>query len=578
MRKLGLVLGNERKASQGTGWDVRCPWVHEHTPSTAQDTGTMYFRGGGFKCWHGHCQDRKPEDVRARVNQLLSDETGGLFSIDDFDPSKFDAVDPDTVPPSPLAPEPDEVRRFWEETVYHATEDRFLTLRTDTASFNDKAFDTEWIGVLRDHLPLNAKDRPISPSQWYRNADRKQIVDGRTWWPARSRLFASAEHDKQARYLNTWRAIHRPLESATMTLPIPSVGGIGAWYRLQQLLFGARTGAPEYDANMEHWLDYQTMIVAAVGVKPGHNPLFIAPQGTGKEIILRPIIDVLGPDRYREIDQDTLKGGFTDWIMNRLVILPEVHRSTRWNQNGQDEYQRIKAFCDPGKPFLPVNQKYRGIIQAANVFVLVMSSNEDKPLAVPPDDRRIWVVRMHGTGWPVARFQALARAFSEPSPWGATNSHAIVEWLIRRYESKPEAERAAMLDRFTGHAPMTRDKTALIERSRSEVELWISELLTRVPPDPLALPDIFTAQDVMEKVENAGEIGGYGLARGTRVQGANAVGRMLRRAGCAMLNRGQSTPMPDGISRHLWAKPGLLTASAWTEQELIDWLDANRRV
>jgi hypothetical protein len=153
MRKLGLVLGNERKASQGTGWDVRCPWVHEHTPGTgAEDTGTMYFRGGGFKCWHGHCQDRKPEDVRARVNQMLSDETGGLFTIDDFDPNKLDVVDTDQVPASPLPPEPDIVRRFWEEIVYLASEEKFINLVTGE-EMSERAFNAYWGPLLKDYLP-----------------------------------------------------------------------------------------------------------------------------------------------------------------------------------------------------------------------------------------------------------------------------------------------------------------------------------------------------------------------------------------------------------------------------------------
>ena len=160
------------------------------------------------------------------------------------------------------------------------------------------------------------------------------------------------------------------------------------------------------------------MIVGATGVKPGHNPLLIGVQGAGKEIMLRPVMDFLGPSRYRQIEQEDLKGGFTDWIANRLVILPEVYRPTRWNRHGMDEYQRIKAFCDPGKPFMPMNRKYEGVIQVRNVFVLVMTSNEDRPLSLPPDDRRIWVVRVKETGWPVARFQALARGFTEPSPWG----------------------------------------------------------------------------------------------------------------------------------------------------------------
>jgi hypothetical protein len=575
MRKLGLVLGNERKASQGTGWDVRCPWVHEHTPGTgAEDTGTMYFRGGGFKCWHGHCQDRKPEDVRARVNEMLSDETGGLFSIDDFDPSRFDAVDPDQVPPSPLAPEPDDVAEFWAVTCYDAVADRFLLLSDDRARYNDKAFDTLWFNRLRDYLPVNAKDKIIPPSQWYRGNPRARSVSGHVWEPGAPRMFNPRGGNRMTVYLNMWRDFSRP---GTGLVPAnPANEAFTEWLELQETLFDAGTG--EGRDNLEHWLDYLSLIMARVDVKPGHNPLLIGRQGVGKEIILRPLLDVLGPERYRHLDQSMMKGEFTDWIMNRLVMLQEVYRPARWNRTGMDEYAKLKTLCDPGKPFISVNQKYQTPIMAANVFVLVMTSNEDRPLALPPDDRRIWVTRVKETGWPVSRYQALARAFKEPSPWGGvSNSEAIVEWLIQRYEGKPEAERTAMLDRFTGHAPMTRDKTALIERSRGEVEIWIAELLTRALPDPLALPDVFTAQDVMEKVENAGEVGGYGLARGTRVRGANAVGRMLRRAGCAALNNGQSTPMPDGVARHLWAKPGDTVHAAMTEKELIDWLDANRR-
>lgn len=55
--------------SQGNGkYEITCPWVDEH--SDRVDTGTAYFEpsdanhgAGGFKCHHGHCEERTIADV-----------------------------------------------------------------------------------------------------------------------------------------------------------------------------------------------------------------------------------------------------------------------------------------------------------------------------------------------------------------------------------------------------------------------------------------------------------------------------------------------------------------------------------
>jgi len=47
--------------------DITCPWCHEHTDGV--DDGSAYFEPddiylvGGFKCHHGHCQDRRIKDL-----------------------------------------------------------------------------------------------------------------------------------------------------------------------------------------------------------------------------------------------------------------------------------------------------------------------------------------------------------------------------------------------------------------------------------------------------------------------------------------------------------------------------------
>ena len=57
--------------------DITCPWVHEHTGCT--DSGTAYFEPtekyphGAFKCFHGHCVDRKLHDFLEEVGVSFED-------------------------------------------------------------------------------------------------------------------------------------------------------------------------------------------------------------------------------------------------------------------------------------------------------------------------------------------------------------------------------------------------------------------------------------------------------------------------------------------------------------------------
>ena len=91
LRILGLVLGGLRRTSMGWGHDIRCPWSEEHTDRV--DAGAVYVPiHGRFQCMHGHCQDRRSGDMRARVNQKLQEDSGGTVSLATLE---FDAVGAD---------------------------------------------------------------------------------------------------------------------------------------------------------------------------------------------------------------------------------------------------------------------------------------------------------------------------------------------------------------------------------------------------------------------------------------------------------------------------------------------------
>lgn len=56
---------------RGTIIDIRCPWIDEHSHDPESGTAILVQDGGGigFKCHHGHCQDRTLKDVNAEFGK-----------------------------------------------------------------------------------------------------------------------------------------------------------------------------------------------------------------------------------------------------------------------------------------------------------------------------------------------------------------------------------------------------------------------------------------------------------------------------------------------------------------------------
>jgi len=548
LRRLEYVLGGRRKSAGGEGWDIICPWQNEHSPTGAVNTGTFYFRGGGIKCWHGHCDNRRPEDVRKRVDELLKIDSGGLVGLDDLDPAQFDAVDPAQVPASPVAHTsvPDAVRRFQDEIVYLKNEDKWLDLR-DNGILIDKALDVVWGRRLDGLTPLNGKGNPIRPSVWARTAFMHRVIDARVWWPGKPLVFAETIDGTNLGLANLWRDPPRPLRNADWAWLDGHVRA-SPWWELMDALIGTATS--EQQDNGRRLRFYMAMIVGGLDVKPGHNPLLMGPQGAGKEHIWAPILDWLGPGRSRQLMQIEIGGPFTDWYRNRLVMMPELRRTTRGMVTDHDQYQDLKVVLDPGKRFLSLNEKYHAPVQVLNCAVMVFTTNEDRPLSLAPDDRRFWVIRVQDTaaaGWTPTRHQQLANWRAMDNGHGGTNNEAIVEWLIRMWD--PDL----MLGEVQGHAPVTRDKRDLIHRAGGAMLEWLEDRLDSKPPSPLALRDLITAHELVDLAEAAIRSGDQGLPRRTSIPSAEAMGKLMAQAGCRKLNRGTPVLVASGDRRRIWA-------------------------
>ena len=537
LRRFGLVQGNLRRASQGQGWDITCPWGHEHSPGASVGTGTFYFQGGGFKCWHGHCENRGPVDLRKRLDEMLREDSGDLVGLDDMGGDKLTAVDPKDVPKSPLGDLSSMAARFFDTLVWMIPDNKFVDIPTRTA-MDAMSVDVLWRDRLDADLPRvegpRGQKRVMPPSQWYLRHPRRRALFGRTWWPGRPDVFTAAG---EGQLLNMWRDVERPLREAPQDW-LDNLVRSSDWWVLVETLLGP-------DARRMFF--YMSCVMGAPGLKPGNFPLTIGAQGTGKELMWAPLQAALGWRRATQLSQAALNGDFTGWIEHRLVLLPEMRRTTRGTLTDHDQYQVLKAMLDNGKEFLTVNRKYLAPYPVRNVFVLVMTSNEDRPITLDKDDRRIWVIRANNPGWPVARYQDLAAWYVAPTLHGGVNQDAIAEWLTRNWDP------AIMEDEIAGHAPMSPAKQDLIARGRDAMETWTEELLARDPGEPLAVPTIFTIRDIMDRIERAGTHGGEGLARGTKSPGAQAIGHILSELGCRKLLNGQQILVKTRRDR-LWAR------------------------
>lgn len=74
LNTLGLV---QSTSDDGATVHIICPFVAEHSHGDA--TGTAYFLGGGFNCFHGHCYGRRRSDFIAELTGMLADTGDRTF-------------------------------------------------------------------------------------------------------------------------------------------------------------------------------------------------------------------------------------------------------------------------------------------------------------------------------------------------------------------------------------------------------------------------------------------------------------------------------------------------------------------
>ena len=144
---------------------------------------------------------------------------------------------------------------------------------------------------------------------------------------------------------------------------------------------------PDKEYREKYLIPFFAMLVQKPGQRSPTVPTLVAGQGIGKDMLLSAIIRVLGEANARAVSMSQLNGGFNEYLLAQLVVLPEL----KLDRSGA-LYNQIKDWTGAGASRLTINPKYQRpfSVRPAMNFV-AMSNHLDALSGLEFDDRR-WAV------------------------------------------------------------------------------------------------------------------------------------------------------------------------------------------
>jgi uncharacterized protein DUF5906 len=507
--RLGWALGEKNPR----GWiPMRCP--DEHLHSGEVDHGTDYLPGmpGVFKCQHAHCQGKTVVWLRDRVREALpgvdldliprdvmqsiAAKARKLFKLDPPEsqdpgasPGLFAALleqaqrgtifdgapvrageklelDADAVKAQILS---DVVHVAAEDTYYSISGRHFMKHRAIDDAFY---LQLRHAGLL-DSVTPSGNPTVIAPHIWIRRQSETQRAS-RVTHRLGEPVLVNGE-------LNIAPPIPEPLWSPGGDPPVPAEPA--PWLELVDYICGGN------GTIADAVLDWMAMTVSSWQEKPGHHILIRGPQGTGKNLVVRPLEQHCKPDHWSMVTHNALEGQFNSYVTKRLLTVDELKMTTKGAATAHDIYNTIKAYTTRTADRITVMEKYRLPYECNNLSCWWLTSNEVVPLGLDEDDRRFLVIETPRDKWPLQRYLDLVAWLDQGG------DQAVVAWLQERWHSMTGQQR----DAVRSEPMMTRAKRDLIEASDALHMVLLGAIGGRHDD---AWPDLMHLDDIRQRLTN----------------------------------------------------------------------------
>ncbi|MGE0373100.1 MAG: DUF5906 domain-containing protein [Gammaproteobacteria bacterium] len=418
-----------------------------------------------------------------------------------------------------------------EDFHYYAPDNRCIYLPTGEL----------WACVAVDRvIPVWPKKRngdSMKPSQWLA---RERAVDQITWHPGRPQLQEGVAvrdggyiHDGKTRVFNLYRPpVDMPGDATQARV----------WIEHLQRIY------PETAAHITGWLAHR---VQRPGEKINHALVLGGEQGIGKDALLEPVKNGVGPWNWSEINPGQMLGRFNGWAKAVIVRVSEARDLGDTDRFAF--YDHSKTYIAAPPDVIRVDENHIREHAVFNVCgVIITSNHRTDGIYLAPDDRR------HHVSWSDARRSDFPADYW-PRYWGWLAQGGVghvIAYLksldLRDFDPKapPERTRAFQAIVQANHSPEDGDLSDILELLKSPLAVCLEtisnaahragrqdlvELLTdrrarralphkleRAGYEPVRNPD---ADDGLFKVEGRRRVvyGKRGLTLAEQVRAARAV-------------------------------------------------------
>jgi hypothetical protein len=192
--------------------------------------------------------------------------------------------------------------------------------------------------------------------------------------------------------------------------------------------------------------------------------LWQSTQGTGKGILAETMECALGESNVlTNVTFDRLVSDHSTLLMGKQLIFINELMITGQRLEGKELANKLKPYFTD--PVIIINPKFKQEIKTPNFCNLILLTNDDKPIYIDKDDRRICAIKVYKTKEEIVKkleeFKPhLLRHKNDPS--------AIKHYLMNEIEL-PDNEF------FKGHAPETQAKLDLIGFSKDDFDSLMDE-------------------------------------------------------------------------------------------------------
>lgn len=222
------------------------------------------------------------------------------------------------------------------------------------------------------------------------------------------------------------------------------------------------------------WLAYK---IQSPGKKANWAVLMGGIQGIGKDLMLIPVLEVVGAANVKRASQDTIQSDYSSWAANtEMVVIDEVRNFTPSVMN------KLKAYITVPPDDVEIREKFQPTYSVPNVAAYFAFTNFEDALALEKADRRWFVLWSPAAPKEPAYYWKFDR-------WVRENAALVGAWLRERDVSAFQAQ---------GHAPSTAAKLTMQKAAQPAFEAWVAESIEDgvAPFDT----DLVVLEDVMARL------------------------------------------------------------------------------